>query len=96
MVFEGRGFESISWFIRDVGLSPHLSFFGGGGSFFVNFVWFGWWWFDFDFLGDYFFKGNFFLCFVLEVYLDLWGKFIYICLTFTHSFTQFFLYCGEV
>ena len=41
-----------------MGLSPHLCF-GGLGSF-LNFVLFGWWWwFYFDFLGDYFFKGNF-------------------------------------
>ena len=67
-----------------VGLSPyhfggvvgwvHIFVFWGGGIFFFNFVlfWWWWWWFYFDFLGDYFFKGNFFsgvLC---------W-KFIYIC-----------------
>ena len=87
MVYEGHGFESTSFFFflggggGVVSLSPHLWFLGVGGVFF-NFVLFGWCWFYFDFLGDYFFKGNFF-CF-------------HICLTFTHSFTHFFLYCGEV
>ena len=32
--FEGHGFESTSWFIRDVGLSPHHCFLGMGGVFF--------------------------------------------------------------
>ena len=65
--------------MRDVGLSPHLCFLGvgGGGGGRVLF-----WWFYFDFLRDYFFKGN--------IVFVLWWKFICICLTFTHSFTQFF------
>ena len=71
MVFERRGFESTTLFFGDCGIES-ISW-GGGGGFFKNFVLFGWsWWFDFDFLGDYFFKGIFFsgvLC---------W-KFIYIC-----------------
>ena len=54
-----------------VGLSPHLCFLGVGG-FFFNFVLFGWWWFYFDFLGDYFLEGNFF-------FGVLCWKFIYMC-----------------
>ena len=46
----------------------------------------GWGWFYFEFLGDVFFKGIFFSA--------LWWKFITICLTFTHSFTQFFCVFG--
>ena len=97
MVYKGRGFESTSWFLGDVGLSLQLCFFGGcgfestslflggGGSFFKIL-------FYFDFLGDFFFKGNFFFfsfCFVVEVYLYLFN--IY---TFIH--TIFFVFCGEV
>ena len=97
--FGGRGFESsvtlfsggcgfsVHIFFRGVvGLSPHLCF-SLVGVFFLNFVLFGWWWwFYFHFLGDYFFKGIF-LKFFLFV---LCWKCIYICLTFTQSFTQFF------
>ena len=63
-----------------MGLSPHLCFLGVG-EFVLNFVLFGWWWwFYFDFLDDYFLRGIFFV-------FILWWKFIYMCLTFTHSFT---------
>ena len=31
LVFEGRGFESTSWFLGDVGLSLQLCFWGGCG-----------------------------------------------------------------
>ena len=92
MVFEGRGFESTSWFLGGVGLSlqpcfsgvvglsPHVCFLGVRG--FFIFLLFGWW-FYFDFLGDYFLKGLFyFFYFVLEVYLYLFNihTFIYVIL----------------
>ena len=54
-----------------LGLIPFL-----GGGIFLNFDWFGWWRFYFDFLGGFFGGGS--------------GlKFTDICSTFTHSFTQF-------
>ena len=31
LVYEGRGFESTSWFLGDVGLILRLFFWGGGG-----------------------------------------------------------------
>ena len=100
--FGGHGFEFTSLFWWDVGLSPHLCFgdvgltlqlcfFGCCGfqsTFFLGegvvglspFSGVGWWWFYFDFSG---------------VFKIFWGglglKFINICSTFTHSFTQFLL-----
>ena len=74
--------------MRVVGLSLHLCFLGVGvgGSFFFTFCLGGGGGFTFIsyFLFSYFLEGNFLFVFVL------WWKFIYICLTFTHSFTQFF------
>ena len=74
-----------------MGLTPHflggvvgLSPFFKGLGFFLNFVSFGWWWFYFDFLGGFL---NFFFFFF---FLVLGLKFINICSTFAHSFTQFF------
>ena len=96
-------------FGRDLGLSLYLDFggrgfefgfcfffWGGGECFFLNWVMFvGWGWFYFDFLGDYFL--SFISLFIFFVCFVLWWNFINICLTFTHSFTQFFfVYCGEV
>ena len=65
----------------DLALSPHLCF---GGGIFFNFVWFGWWWFNFDFLVVFwgFFVGG-----------GVGSLLIFV----QHSFTQFFfVYCGEV
>ena len=62
-----------------MGLSLDICF-GGGGSVFLKLSFIGGWgWIYFQFLGDYFF-----------IFSVLWRKFINICLTFTHSFTQFF------
>ena len=49
-----------------------------------------WGWFYFEFLGDYFVLREFSLLIFLFFFV-LWWNFINICLTFTHSFTQFFL-----
>ena len=77
----------------DVGLCLDFVFLGWG-VYFLNWVLFrGWGWFDFDFSGDYFLLREFFLLSFLFV---LWWNFINICITFTHSFSQFFVYCGEV
>ena len=66
------------------GFESRFCFWGVGSVYLkLSFVW-GWGWFYFDFLGDYFFLREFFFVFVL------WWNFINICLTFTHSFTQFF------
>ena len=54
-------------------------FFGGGGG--------GWAAFTLNLLWDYFVLRIFFL---LSFFSVLWWRFINICLTFTHSFTQFF------
>ena len=69
--FWGCGFESTSLFWGGCGFES-TSLFWGVGEFVLNFVLFGClWWFYFDFLGDYFFKGNFFF-FVFV----LWWNFI--------------------
>ena len=80
---EGRGFESISWVFFFFFLG------GGGGVCFLNWSFVGrWGWFYFNVLGGLFFiKGTFCL---LTFFSVLWWNFINICLTFTHSFTQFF------
>ena len=78
-----------SWVLggRDVGLSLDLVFLGGGVCFLKwSFVgvgaWVGWFYFDYLLL-----RGRF----VLKIFFSvLWWNFINICLTFTHSFTQFF------
>ena len=102
--FGGRGFESAPWFwgtwvrvciliLGDVGFSLDLVFWGGECLFKIGFclgvglvlLW--------VLRGLFFLKGIIFVnfCFVLR-----WN-FINICLTFTHSFSQFFsMYCGEV
>ena len=67
MVFEGCGFESTSWYIRDMGLSRHLCFLGVGGIFF-GFVWVV---VLLRFVRGLFFKGNFFFFFLV-----LWEKFV--------------------
>ena len=73
--------------------------FGGGGSLSIKieFCW-GVGCFYFEFLGDYFLlRGilKFFFKFFFFFFV-LWWKFTNICLTFTHSFTQFFfVYLGK-
>ena len=78
---KGGGFESGSLFWGWGKRIFKIDFCWGGGVYF-------------EFLGNYFLLRDFFLLSLSSV---LWWKFINICLTFTHSFTQFFfVYCGEV
>ena len=81
---------------------------GGGGVDFCFIIFGGLGWLVLEFLGNkfciffFYFLPKYFLTFFqfffyfLLFFFVLWWNFINICSTFTHSFTQFFVYWGEV